>query len=134
MQLPSHTPACRETGPVTVSCNFLQCLCSRAGADVSCAGGVQYCNAAVLHSGTGQNRCSFLSGGQKNGLQEKQMAQGFKTSRILSKLLSTPGELYQFSGSAYQGNVQAAWAAACKQKANLPVPRETGIVPIHSTG
>lgn len=111
---------------MAVSCEFCR-VCCRAGADVSCAGGVQYCTAAVSHSGTGQNRCSILSGGHKDGLQEKQMERECETSWALSKLLSATGELYLLSGSAYQGTVQAAGAAACKnQKTGLSVPRERG--------
>ena len=36
--------------------------------------------AAVLHSGTGQNWCSLLTGGQKDGLQQKQIEEECKIS------------------------------------------------------
>lgn len=36
--------------------------------------------AAALRSGTGQNGCSLLTGGQKDGLQEKQIEEECKIS------------------------------------------------------
>lgn len=122
MQLPNHTCACRGTGAVTDPVAAAVLLQSRGRCELCWGCAVLYCSSFTCWDrGISVEftlwRTQGWAAGPAHGARMKDKLGSFK-------LLSATGELYQLGGSAYQGNVQAAGAAACRQKGDLSVPRD----------